>query len=126
MAKEFPKGEIIIYKASDGQTQLDVKLDDETVWLTLNQVSLLLSKDKSVISRHIKNIYTEGELSRNSTVAKFATVQMEGERGIKRDLEYYNLDVIISVGYRVKSKRGTQFRIWANSVLKDYLVKGYS
>lgn len=126
MSKEFPKGEIIIYKASDGQTQLDVKLDDETVWLTLNQVSLLLSKDKSVISRHIKNIYKEGELSRNSTVAKFATVQIEGDRGIKRDLEYYNLDVIISVGYRVKSKRGTQFRIWANNVLKDYLVKGYA
>ncbi len=120
-----PKGEIVIYKTSDGKTQLDVKLEEETVWLNLNQISLLLQKDKSVISRHINNIYKEGELDRNSTVAKFATVQIEGNRKIQREIEYYNLDVIISVGYRVKSKRGTQFRIWANSVLREYLVKGY-
>jgi len=126
MTKKFPKGEIVIYKTRDGQTQLDVKLEEESVWLTLNQISLLLTKDKSVISRHINNIYKEKELDRNSTVAKFATVQIEGNREIKRVLEYYNLDVIISVGYRVKSKRGTQFRIWASSVLKDYLVKGYA
>jgi prophage maintenance system killer protein len=125
MSEKFPKGEIVIYKASDGQTQLDVKLEEETVWLTLNQIAVLLSKDKSVISRHINNIYKEGELAKNSTVANFATVQIEGKREIKRTLEYYNLDVIISVGYRVKSKRGTQFRIWANRILKDYLVKGY-
>lgn len=120
------KGEIVIYKTSDGKTQLDVKLEEETVWLNLNQISLLLQKDKSVISRHINNILKEGELDRNSTVAKFATVQLEGSRKIQREIEYYNLDVIISVGYRVKSKRGTQFRIWANSVLKEYLVKGYA
>jgi prophage maintenance system killer protein len=121
-----PKGEIVIYKASDGSAQLDVKLEEETVWLNLNQISLLLQKDKSVISRHINNIFNEGELDRNPTVAKFATVQIEGNREIQREIEYYNLDVIISVGYRVKSKRGTQFRIWANSVLREYLVKGYA
>lgn len=120
------KGEIVIYKTSDGKTRLDVKFEEETVWLNLNQISLLLQKDKSVISRHINNIFKEGELDRNSTVAKFATVQLEGNRKIQREIEYYNLDVIISVGYRVKSKRGTQFRIWANSVLKEYLVKGYA
>ena len=124
--KTPPRGEIVIYKASDGKTQLDVKLEEETVWLNLNQISLLLQKDKSVISRHINNIYKESELDKNSTVANFATVQKEGNRLINREIEYYNLDVIISVGYRVKSKRGTQFRIWANSVLKDYLVKGFA
>mgnify|MGYP001263580418 CR=1 FL=1 len=122
----LPKGEIVIYKASDGSAQLDVKLEKETVWLSLNQIALLLQKDKSVISRHINNIFKEGELDKNPTVAKFATVQIEGKREIERAIEYYNLDVIISVGYRVKSKRGTQFRIWANSVLKNYLVKGYA
>lgn len=106
-----PRGEIVIYKASDGSIQLDVKLQEETVWLNLNQISLLLQKDKSVVSRHINNIFNEGELDRNPTVAKFATVQVEGNRQIQREIEYYNLDVIISVGYRVKSKRGTQFRI---------------
>jgi hypothetical protein len=123
---DAPKGEIVIYKASDGSTQLDVKLERETVWLSLNQIALLLQKDKSVISRHINNIHKEGELDKNPTVAKFATVQIEGSRQIQREIEYYNLDVIISVGYRVKSKIGTQFRIWANSVLKEYLVKGYA
>ena len=125
-SKTKPLGEIVLYIASDGKTQLDVKLEEETVWLNLNQISLLLQKDKSVISRHINNIYKESELDKNSTVAKFATVQKEGKRTIKREIEFYNLDVIISVGYRVKSKRGTQFRIWANSVLKDYLVRGYA
>lgn len=126
MKKKSTKGEILIYKTIDGETQLDVKLEEETVWLTLNQISLLLLKDKSVISRHISNIFKEKELDSFSTVAKIATVQIEGKREIERVLEYYNLDVIISVGYRVKSKRGTQFRIWANRILKDYLVKGYS
>lgn len=120
------KGEIILYKTPEGETEIDVKLEEETVWLTLNQMSTLFFKDKSVISRHIRNIFNEKELSRISTVAKFATVQIEGNRRIERELEYYNLDVIISVGYRVKSKRGTQFRIWANKVLKEYLVKGYA
>ena len=121
-----PAGRIVIYKASDGKTQLDVKLEEETVWLTQDQICRLFSKVKSTISYHISSIYKEGELERNSTVRKFRTVQTEGNREIERDLEYYNLDVIISVGYRVKSKRGTQFRIWANSVLKDYLVRGYA
>ena len=126
MNKEYPKGEIIIYKASDGQTQLDVKLEEENVWLTQDQVCLLFGKVKSTISYHVNSIFKEGELDKDSTVRKFRTVQIEGKRNIVRDLEYYNLDVIISVGYRVKSKRGTQFRIWANKVLKDYLVKGYA
>ena len=90
------------------------------------QLTKLFQRDKSVISRHINNIYKEGELPRVSTVAKYATVQTEGERQIKREIEYYNLDVIISVGYRVQSKRGTQFRIWANKIIKEYLVKGYA
>ncbi|HBX53433.1 MAG: cytochrome C biogenesis protein CycH [Bacteroidetes bacterium RIFOXYA12_FULL_35_11] len=118
--------EIKIYTTKDGQTEIDVKLDNETVWLNLMQLTELFQRDKSVISRHITNLYNENELNRNSTVAKFATVQKEGCREIKRDVEYYNLDVIISVGYRVKSQRGTQFRIWANTILKDYLIKGYS
>ena len=120
------KGEIVLFKTPEGDTQIDVKLEEETVWLTLNQMSSLFEKDKSVVSRHIGNIFRERELNRNSTVAKFATVQMEGNRRIEREIEHFNLDVIISVGYRVKSKRGTQFRIWANKVLKDYLVQGYA
>lgn len=126
MDKEFPKGKIVIYKASDGQTQLDVKLEEETVWLTQDQICLLFDKVKSTISYHISSIFSEGELTKNSTVRKYRTVQIEGKRKIKRVLDLYNLDVIISVGYRVKSNRGTQFRIWANKVLKDYLVKGYA
>lgn len=120
------KGEIIIYQTKDGKTSIDVKMEDDTVWLTLNQLCALFEKDKSVVSRHLKNIFTEGELEKSSTVAKNATVQKEGKREVLRELEYYNLDVIISVGYRVKSHRGTQFRIWANSVLKSYLQKGYA
>ncbi len=118
--------EIKIYKTPDGKTSIDVKLEKETVWLSLNQISKLFERDKSVISRHISNIYKEGELERNSTVAKIATVQKEGKRKIVRNIEYFNLDVIISVGYRIKSKRGTQFRIWANQIIKDYLIKGYA
>lgn len=118
------EGEIILYQ-SENSTQLEVRIEDETVWLTLNQMSDLFERDKSVISRHIKNIYEEGELDSLSTVAKNATVQNEGGKEVLRQIEYYNLDVIISVGYRVKSKRGTQFRIWANSILKEYLMKGY-
>ena len=117
---------IVIYQTEDGSTQIDVRLEDETVWLTLDLMATLFERDKSVISRHIHNIYKEGELERMATVAKNATVQIEGGRQVVRQIEYYNLDVIISVGYRVKSKRGTQFRIWANRVLKDYLVKGYA
>ena len=102
------KGEIILYQTEDGQTQIDVKLENETVWLTLSQMAELFQRDKSVISRHLKDIYEEGELNRPSTVAFFATVVNRGYRGIVEDtLEHYNLDVIISVGYRVKSQRGT-------------------
>ena len=117
---------IVVYKSSDGIVQLDVQLADETVWLTLNQLAVLFDRNKSVISRHISNIYGEGELIREATVAKHATVQNESGRRVVRQIEYYNLDVIISVGYRVKSLRGTQFRQWANHVLKEYLLKGYS
>ncbi|NDP19634.1 MAG: virulence RhuM family protein [Paludibacter sp.] len=117
-------GEIILYQSEDS-TQLEVRIEDETVWLTLNQISALFDRDKSVISRHIKNVFDEQELDYLSTVAKNATVQMEGGKEVLRQIEFYNLDVIISVGYRVKSKRGTQFRIWANSILKEYLMKGY-
>lgn len=114
--------EIILYQ-SDNAVQLEVMLENETVWLTLNQMSILFERDKSVISRHISNIFKEQELDKNSVVAKNATTASDGKTYL---IEYYNLDVIISVGYRIKSKRGTQFRIWANKVLKDYLLKGYA
>jgi prophage maintenance system killer protein len=120
------KGAIFIYESPDGQASIDVTLENETVWLSLVQMSDLFNKDKSVISRHLKNIYKEGELEKSSTVAKNATVQFEGKREVVREIEFYNLDAILSVGYRVNSKRGTQFRIWANKVLKDYLITGYA
>jgi len=120
------KGEIILYKTPEGETEIDVKLEEETVWLTQEQICSLFNKVKSTISYHISSVFKEGELSKSSTVRKFRTVQIEGNRQIEREIEHYNLDVIISVGYRVKSKRGTQFRIWANKVLKDYLVRGYA
>ncbi len=121
----MPQSTIKIYQAEDGKTKIDVKLKNDTVWLSLNQLSELFQRDKSVISRHIKNIFNEKELDKKSTVAKFAIVQKEGKREVVREIEHYNLDVIISVGYRVKSKRGVQFRIWANKIIKDYLVKGF-
>jgi hypothetical protein len=108
------------------ETHVDIKLEKETVWLSLNQITLLFDRDKSVISRHLRNVFQEKELDRGSNVAFFATVQNEGSRTVERQIEYYNLDVVISVGYRVNSKRGTQFRIWATSVLRDHLLKGYS
>jgi death-on-curing family protein len=117
---------IELYKSSNGETQIEVKFEKDSVWLSLNQIAELFGRDKSVISRHLKNIYNEVELDFNSTVAKNATVQKEGKRRITRDIEYYNLDAIISVGYRVNSKQGTQFRIWATNRLKEYLIKGYS
>jgi hypothetical protein len=119
-------GEIIIYQTEDGLTRINVNIQDETVWLSLEQMAELFQRDKSTISRHIKNIYTEGELIRESTVANFATVQNEGDRQVIRNIDYYNLDVIISVGYRVKSLRGTQFRIWATERLKEYMIKGFT
>jgi len=108
--------------SSNGEAQIDVKFENETVWLNLNQITELFGRDKSVISRHLRNIYKEGELDKDSTVAKNATVQMEG----KREIDLYNLDAILSVGYRVNSKQGTQFRIWATKKLKEHLVKGYT
>lgn len=119
------QGEIIMYQPDDS-IRLEVRMEEETVWLNLNQMSLLFGRDKSVISRHIRNVYIEGELLRESTVANFATVHDENGRRVSRNIEYYNLDVIISVGYRVKSIQGTRFRQWANSVLKEYLLRGYA
>ena len=119
-------GEIVLYQNQDGQIKLDVRLEDETVWLTQAQLCVLFQKSKATISEHIKNVFIEGELIQDSTVRKFRTVQQEGTRNIERDLEYYNLDVIISVGYRVKSPQGTQFRIWATQRLKEYLIKGFT
>jgi prophage maintenance system killer protein len=118
------ENKIEIYASADGLTQLEVHFVGETFWLNLNQISSLFEKDKSVISRHLNNIYNEGELDRNSTVAKNATVQIEAKREVKREIDYYNLDAILSVGYRVNSKRGTQFRQWATKRLKDYLIEG--
>ncbi|MDL2247301.1 virulence RhuM family protein [Bacteroides sp. OttesenSCG-928-J23] len=120
---EIKKNQIVFYQADDGTTTLDVRLEEDTVWLSLNQMAELFDRDKSVISRHIKNVFKEGELNEVSVVAKNATTAADGKTYV---VEYYNLDVIISVGYRVKSKRGTQFRIWANRILKEYLVKGYA
>lgn len=120
------KSNITIYQSEDGHTQLNVQLDRDTVWLSLNQMMDLFERDKSVISRHISNIFKEKELAKEGTVAKYATVQTEGSREVERVIEYFNLDVIISVGHRIKSKRGTQFRIWANKVIKDFLIKGYA
>ena len=117
--------EIVLYKPDD-TIKLDVRVQDETVWLNLNQIAQLFDRDKSVISRHIRDIFKENELLREATVAKNATVQIEGGREVIRQIEYYNLDVIISTGYRVKSQRGVQFRQWANRILKEYILKGYA
>ena len=119
-------GEIVIFQTKDGKTSLEVQLEQETVWLRLNQMASLFERDKSVISRHLRAIFNSGELRKKATVAKKATVQMEGGRKVTRNVEWYNLDAIISVGYRVNSIQGTQFRIWATSVLKDHLIKGYT
>ncbi len=120
------KGEIIIYKSPEGDTNLDVRLEEETVWLSQAQLVELFKSSKQNISLHINNVFKEKELDRISTVKEYLTVQKEGNRRVKRSIDHYNLDVIISVGYRVKSKRGTQFRIWANKILKEYLVQGYA
>ena len=117
------KGEIIIYQTEDGLSKIDVKVENETVWLSLDQMADLFQRDKSTISRHIRNVFSDGELSKDSVVANFATTASDGKT---YQVDYYNLDVIISVGYRVKSLRGTQFRIWATSVLKDYMLKGFA
>ena len=123
------KGDIILYQTADGKTNIDVKLENETVWLTKDQMATLFDRDRTVISRHIRNIFQEEELDEKVVCAKIAHTTPHGALSEKTQtnfIEIYNLDVIISVGYRVKSKRGTQFRIWANSILKDYLIKGYA
>lgn len=120
------RGEIVIYQTKDGKTSIDVKLENETVWLNQAQMAELYQTDRTSIVKHVNNIYKSEELEKDSTCAKIAQVQMEGNRTIKRHIIYYNLDMIISVGYRVNSMRGTQFRIWANKILKDYLIKGYA
>ena len=117
------KTELVIFKAQDGNVKLDVNIENETVWLSLDQMSELFERDKSTISRHIKNIFKDGELSQNSVVANFATTASDGK---VYNVTFYDLDVIISVGYRVKSQKGVEFRKWANGVLKDYILKGYA
>lgn len=120
------ENEIIIYQTQDGQTKIDVRIENETVWLTQNQMAELFQTTKQNISLHIKNIFEEGELTEDSTVKDYLTVQNEGSRKVSRNVTHYNLDVIISVGYRVKSLRGTQFRMWATQVLKEYMKKGFA
>jgi hypothetical protein len=120
------KNEIIIYQADSHSERIEVTLENETVWLSQQQMALLFNQSKQNISLHINNCFKEKELDRNSTVKDSLIVQMEGNREVKRRLEFYSLDVIISVGYRVKSIKGTQFRIWANRILTDYLLKGYA
>lgn len=130
MKKESPKNvqkveEIIIYEDEKGETKLEINLKDETIWLSLAQIAKLFEVDKSGASRHIRNIFKDGELDEKATIAKIATVQKEGTRKVEREIEYYNLDLILSVGYRVNSKRATQFRIWATQTLRQYLLDGF-
>lgn len=117
---------MLIYRSADGKIKIDVRFRNETVWLSLDQMATLFGRDKSTISRHVKNVFEEGELSPEATVANFATVQAEGNREVARNIDYYNLDIIISVGYRVKSQQGTQFRIWATQRLREYIIKGFA
>ncbi len=118
--------DIVIYQSEDNKAKVEVSFEGETCWLTLNQISDLFERDKSVISRHLSNVFKEEELDKEATVAKNATVQNEGDRKVTREIEYYNLDAILSVGYRINSKRGTQFRQWATQRLKEYLIDGYA
>ena len=120
------QNQIVIYQTEDGQTQIDVRLENDTVWLTQAQMAELFERTPQNITTHLRNAYREGELDKESTCKEYLQVQTEGKRKVKRSLKYYDLDVIISVGYRVKSKRGTAFRIWARKILKEYLVKGYA
>ena len=122
--EEIKKGKIIIYKDKKGP-EIEVKLEEETVWLSQKEMAALFDKSVSTINEHIKNIYKEGELKKKPTIRNFLIVQKEGGRATERNVEFYNLDAIISVGYRVKSKRGVQFRSWATKTLKNYLLKGY-
>jgi hypothetical protein len=119
-------GEIILYRNTEGNIKIDVRLEEETVWLTQDQIATLFGKGRSTITEHIGNVYEERELEQNPTCRKFRQVRNEGAREVERDIEHYNLDVIISVGYRVKSPQGTQFRIWATQRLKEYIIKGFA
>jgi len=121
-----PQSEIIIYQTQNKKSQVEVQLKGETLWLSLQQIADLFDRDKSVISRHLGKIFKEKELDRKTTVANYATVAEEGNRRVERDIEYFNLDAIISVGYRINSKQGTQFRQWSSSVLREHLTKGYT
>ncbi|MBI3147733.1 MAG: virulence protein RhuM/Fic/DOC family protein [Betaproteobacteria bacterium] len=123
---EAPGGEVLLYEAPDGQVRVDVRFDHETVWLTQEQMSQLFGRERSVITKHVRNVFREGELAPEATCAKFAQVQTEGERTVTREIDHYSLDVIISVGYRVKSSQGTRFRQWATRVLREHLVQGFT
>lgn len=126
MSRFMEENKIVLYQTEDGQTQIDVRLENDTVWLTQAQMAALFDKTPQNITMHIRNAYNEGELDKSATCKEYLQVQTEGHRTVKRIQKFYDLDVIISVGYRVKSKRGTAFRIWARNVLKDYLIKGYA
>ncbi|MCB0711740.1 MAG: virulence RhuM family protein [Ignavibacteriae bacterium] len=120
------RGEVVFYTGKDGSVQLDVRLESETLWLSQKQMALLFEKDTDTIGLHLRNIFQEGELEEQATTEEYSVVQREGKRDVRRTIRFYNLDAIISVGYRVNSKRGTQFRIWATEVLRDHLLKRYS
>ncbi|MBO5186812.1 MAG: virulence RhuM family protein [Prevotella sp.] len=126
MKENMDKGQILLYQTPDGDSKIEVRLENENVWLSADQMAELFQRNKSTISRHIKNVLDDGELEEAATVAFFATVQNEGGRKVERKIAFYNLDMIISVGYRVHSYRGVQFRIWATKVLKEYIVKGFA
>lgn len=126
MKKSQGNNGLVIYKGKTGGVELRGDFSNETIWASLDQITSVFGRDKSVISRHLNNIFKEGELNRNSTVAKNATVQTEGSRQVTRDIEYFNLDAILSVGYRVNSKQATEFRKWATKTLKEHLLKGYT
>ncbi len=121
-----PGGDVVVYESTEGEVRVDVRFRDDTVWLTQSQMAQLFERDRSVINRHIRNAYDEQELDREATSANFAQVRSEGGRSVSRDVDHYNLDMIISVGYRVKSQRGTQFRMWATRTLRDHLVRGFT
>ena len=122
---EISRGKFILFHSSDGQTNVECRFEDNNLWLSLNQLATLFGRDKSVISKHLKNIYDDGELAQKTTVAKYATVQIEGSREVNRLLEFYNLDAVFAVGYRVRSTQGIQFRQWATKTLQSYLIKGF-
>lgn len=126
LADKAPRSDLLLYQTEDGRTRIQVRLENETVWLTQKMMAELFQKDVRTINEHIRNIYDEGELKPEGTIRKFRIVQIEGARQVSRETDFYNLDVIISVGYRVKSHRGTQFRIWATQRLREYIIKGFT